>query len=320
MRPEPRLGERGSATSDLWWFLAIMAALWFLWYATGGPLRPEVATGPFIETPTPVTTVGGGEIHRASDELTPLSPELRSPWSGQVRISGGNARYEIQSGKEYIEITADYQNPAPINITGWRLVNNPARRARSMVATIPAAANLFISTTAGQLAPIMLSPGGRAIMVTGAPPSRTAWPLRQSFRLNKCVGYLEEEFDTLNLTPSLPRDCPDPADEPGVATLPDKCYNFVRSLSSCHEPEFKEDREGVDRVDGRVDDLTRACRLYVEEHFNYNACVKWHERDPDFYTDDWRVYFNQPWELWAENRERITLYDESGKLVDELAY
>src|SRR3989344_7230169 len=139
-----RLMERGSATSDLWWFVAIMIALWILWYATGGPSRPEAWRGPFIEPPAPIST---GEIYGADganryEALAPDDPDLPSPssrssWYGQVRIDTGNARYEIQPGKEYIELTASYNNPAPINITGWQLANSPTRRVRSDIVFIP---------------------------------------------------------------------------------------------------------------------------------------------------------------------------------------
>ncbi|MFH1170593.1 MAG: hypothetical protein V1704_03475 [Candidatus Vogelbacteria bacterium] len=329
--------NRGSATSDLWWFVAIMIALWILWYATGGPSRPEAWRGPFIEPPAPIST---GEIYGASlDEsrradhanssspraTTPTTPSPDSQPSGWeekplVSINAGNGAYEIQPGKEYIELTASYSNLAPVNITGWQLVNNPARHNPVSVAVIPSAVKLFTSAGASTWGPIILRPGDRAVVVTGRPLARSGWPIQQSFRFNKCVGYLDEEFRTADITPSLRTRCPRPADEPGVATLPDKCYDFVRYLPSCHEPEFKEDSEGVDRVDGQIDNLTRQCRLYIQDHFNYNSCVKWHEQDTDFYGDEWRVYLNRTWEMWTENRETITLYDQSGKIVAEESY
>ena len=331
---QQQIMNRGSAPSDLWWFVAIMIALWILWYATGGPSRPESWRGPFIEPPAPI---GTGEIYGvghadssslatppASDsqfngwEERPLS--ARSPWYGQVSINDGNGAYEIQPGKEYIELTASYSNLAPINITGWQLVNNPARHNPVGVAVIPSAVKLFTSAGASTWGPIILRPGDRAVVITGRPLSLSYWPIQQSFRFNKCVGYLDEEFKNADITPSLRTRCPRPADEPGVATLPDKCYDFVRSMSSCHEPEFEENREGINRVDGQIDDLTNQCRLYIQDHFNYNACVKWHEQDSDFYGDEWRVYLNRTWDMWAENRELITLYDQSGKIVAEESY
>ncbi len=144
--------------------------------------------------------------------------------------------------------------------------------------------------------------------------------MRQSFQMNKCVGYLQEEFETSNLTPPLYSQCPRPSEEPGINNLVNKCYDFVRYMSSCHEPEFKEDREGVDLVDGQIDNLDRNCEIYIREHFNYAGCVKWHAADPDFYVNEWRVYLGQNWEMWAENRETITLYDQFGKIVAQESY
>jgi len=318
----------GSANADVLWVIAIIAAFWLVWYATGGPSRPQATSGPFISPPgAPRAALYSSSGLGPSADTAELDPDSDlvadqnlSPWHGQVRISAGNARYENRPGKEYVEILANYNLSTPVTISGWFLANGKIRRVDNSTALISSATESLTPNGSGNMVPVVLEPGSRAAIITGDLPNRTDWPFQSSFRINKCVGYLMEEFETLNITPSLPYECPRPGDEPGVDSLPDKCYNFVRRLSSCHEPEFKEDRDGVRRVDGRVDDLTRECRLYVQDHFSYNGCLKWHKQDPDFYGNDWRIFLGRRWEMWAENREVITLYDREGKFVDQIEY
>ena len=323
--------NQGTATGDLLWVLAVIAALWVLWLATGGALRPSATAGPFIEPPAPL---GSGEIYSPASRgsrLTapdssnntaapkPFDPS-RSVFSGQVKIRAGSARSETQSNREYIELFATRDLLAPLNITGWQLVNNPARRRRADVVLLPSAVKLFLRGTANQVpAPVLLTPDGRATIITGGPPASNHWPARVSFSVNKCVGYLAEGVAGFRLAPALPRACPAPRDEPNVDRLTNECYDYVRRLSVCHAPEFERRSDGA-YLDDRPNTLPSACRAYLEDHFSYERCVAWHGADADFYTKDWRLYLNRSWELWAKDREVISLYDAQGRLVDELSY
>lgn len=324
--------NRGAASGDLLWFLLVLVGLWLLWILTGGPTRPGAISSPFINSPieddgAEVTNsdpsswrVLREDVYGGVDsEDENLDPNL-SPWFEQIKIYRGNAASEYRPGQEYIILRPNYDLEEPVILTGWQLVNSPVRRNQASVAIIPGAINLPPPLGNGAILPVILTDDGEVVIISGVPPNREAWPLKQSFQINKCVGYLTEEFDTLNLEPSLPRACPAPREESGVAYLPEKCYDFVRGLRSCHKPKFTEDREGVDRVDGRVDDLTRDCRLYVQEHFSYDRCLVWHGADEDFLTADYRVYLDKNQEMWAESREVISLYDNLGRLVNEISY
>ncbi|MBI2098019.1 MAG: hypothetical protein HYT46_03790 [Candidatus Vogelbacteria bacterium] len=326
-------GEQGSATADLLWVLAIIAALWILWFATGGSARPEATAGPFIKPPPPV---GSGEIYSASSrgtraaqissaapapggEAAPINLS-RSPWFGQVKIRAGNARYETRPNREYLELSANYQLEEPITVTGWFLSNgrNQLGGSSDFVYLAPAAKLFVDGAVAGP--PIILESGGRVVVTTGGPPNTNLWPARVNFQINKCVGYLAEDVSQFRMTPSLPRACPLPRSEPGADRLDNDCYNYVNRLSACHTPEFRRDSEGYELLDGRRTNLSSQCRGYIQDHFNYRRCVAWHAADSDFYGKDWRIYLNHTGELWAANREVITLYDRNGKIVDQLAY
>ncbi|MBI2100473.1 MAG: hypothetical protein HYT47_00400 [Candidatus Vogelbacteria bacterium] len=310
--------KQGSATGDLLWVLAIVAALWILWFATGGAERPAATAGPFIKPPPPIST---GEIYSPGGQtrLRPASiagssgggaaifPDTtHSLYYGQVKIRQGNARYEIQPNREYITITANHSNQIPIDIIGWQLVNNALRHGRARAIKITPL--------------ILLAPGGVVTVNTGSPPSSNLWPVGSAFQINKCTGYLAEDFRNFRLTPAFSRSCLAPRAEPGADRLDDDCYDYVNRLSACHTPEFERKNDGYNYIDGRRDTLTSSCRSYVQDHFSYNRCVAWHAADSDFYGKDWRVYLNHTGELWAANREVITLYDREGKIVDQLDY
>lgn len=305
-----------------------MFTLGFIWYATGGPSRPEAWQGPFIEPPVPI---GTGEIYRAgqsgSPRALPSSPSrstngsaqplvARSKWYGQVSINSGSGPYEIQPNQEYIVLEANYDNIAPITVTGWSVTNG---KNQPDGVVIPRGIHLFIGNSVNPVTvPITLIPGARLILTTGRMPNSDPYTINVNFLTNKCTGYLGA-LPQYRFTPALRRSCPNPAKDPEVRNLDKKCYDFVSRLPACHTPKIKRDSDGNEFIDG-VLGLSSQCRAFLENHFNYNRCVGWHEGDPDFYGDEWRVFLNRSWELWAENREHITLYDQFGKIVTERDY
>ncbi|HEY4476968.1 MAG TPA: hypothetical protein VJB69_03260 [Candidatus Paceibacterota bacterium] len=328
-----RLMSAGSAGSDLLWFVAIMTTLGIIWYATGGPSRPEAWQGLFIEPPSPI---GTGEIYGASRPplpaptvpITPFSyqyratsltePPLvaRSPWYDQVRIDSGSGQYEIQPNQEYITLEANYNNSAPITVTGWSLTNG---KSQPDGVIIPYGTRLFIGDSANlPNMPIILAPEARLVLTTGRMPNSDPYVINANFLVNKCSGYLDA-LPQYRFTPALYSSCPAPIKEPGVDGLENDCYKFVSRLSSCHTPKVERNADGYEFID-RVSGLSSYCRSFLEEHFNYNSCVKWHEQDTDFYGDEWRAYLGRTWELWSENRETITLYDQQGKIVAQENY
>ncbi len=319
----PWRDKRGTATGDLLWVLAVVAALWILWFATGGTERPAATAGPFIKPPPPIST---GEIYsgprptRSDPGASTSTDPTRSPWFGQVTIRAGSARYEIQPNREFIELATSYQLKIPVTITGWLLSNGRNRRGgQSDFITLPSAAKLFTSGATSNT-PIILEPGGRVVIITGNPPASDKWPARVNFQTNRCLGYLSEDFRDFRLPLFFSGSCPAPRQEPGLEQLADDCYDVARRWPACRTPEFRRDSEGYELLDGRRTNLSSQCRNYLTSHFSYSACLYWHKDDPDFYGKDWRVYLNRTGELWAANREVITLFDREGKIVDQVAY
>ncbi len=325
----------GDAKSDLLWLVLVLIGLGFVWVALGGPER-GVEGGPFLRAPylsmggmmLPQAGSGAPAYFSSPNSGDPASSSLQSSYSGLVQIGRGNAASEYRPGYEYITLSS--RADEPITITNWQLVNGRANRFYSNrgeivpgtpdIAVIPYGRQLFVGGANNAVfEPIVLPPRGQAVVITGMLPERNPYPINTSFRVNKCSGYLGELKQYRDkFEPSLPASCPVPEQEVDLRFFDDDCYGFIRSLGRCELPEEKE----IDDVTyfGGEPDVPRACREFVQTHFNYNACVGRHQNDPDFFRDEWRVYLGRTWELWDERREEITLYDQFGRIVDELSY
>ncbi|MEK7610481.1 MAG: hypothetical protein AAB468_01915 [Patescibacteria group bacterium] len=313
------------APKDLWWLLGILLGLWLIWVWAGGPAKSrEVSGGPFLhfdETPAPAPVVVPRSVPPRRDVVgygeAELPAELISPWQGQVTVSTGNASSEYQANQEYIELSASGSNQAPINISGWQLANRPNwRRFYPSIVPIPFATQLYITPDLPVRDPIVLAPGGRAVVVTGRPPLVGLYRVAHSFRVNQCSGYLNER--DYGFVPSLSSICPRVGTAAELNLLDEDCYDFVRSAPSCRVPEF-ERRGDIDYVDNYASPSPN-CRQFIQARFNYPDCLARHSGDPDFWTDDWRIFLGQPGEMWGKSRETIALYDRDGKLVDQLNY
>lgn len=309
-----------SAWGELKWFIIIILALWFI-SRSGFGLLNNNKTGGNNNTGSE-SSIDGGQSESQS-----LEDAKKSKWNGLVKIGQGNASGEDYPRNEYITLRNDSDSER-IDITGWSLtngrdkkyfpVNDKQVKGVSTRVTIPKGTKIFVPNSINPQEDIILAPDDEAIITTGAP-----YGVKTSFKENICSGYIQESED-YNYSPSLNNNCPYPQDEKGVDSLDDVCYKFVRGLSSCHTPEFK-DAVYVDNVPytGYVDDvgnLSYACKDFIKKNYNYNSCVANHLSDKDFFEREWRVFLNSPWELWSNDREVITLYDREGKMVDELTY
>ena len=266
--------------------------------------------------------------NRSDDSSQTAIASAESSYKRSISLSSGNARSEYQPAEEYVRIRNSGREP--INITGWTLRNGKGgrtyyldgalRRFTSDSVAIGRGAKLLSPYGANVMQDIVLERGDTAIITTGRIPSQSPFPI-VSFRENMCTGYLEN-MDDYNFTPSLSRSCPDPEDEIGLSGLDTACIKFVERLPSCRVPDFTPtDREG-ERCPNCVNNtpLSGACVAFIKERFNYKGCVAYHAADEDFYDDTWRVYLNHGWELWAKEYESISLFDQFGRLVDEITY
>ncbi len=327
-------GDKG--VSDLGFLALLLVVLFFAWVATGGPA--DDSNGPFLNARSATSTTTknnsssflgswGNYDAQRSVANDPVTGAPYSPWRGNIRLERGTAASADFSNEEYIVIKNSSRDQTA-TITGWRLKNgNDARlyptdygyrQGQAAIVVIPTGALTLLPTGLGIQQNITLAPGERAVVLSGKIINLRPIPIKTNFKVNKCSGYLEA-LPRYEFFPSLKLQCPDPEEEPEVSTFEDKCYNFIRRLSRCHTPEFNESRDDEPaNVDGVVG-LSRSCRDFLKERYNYTSCIARHSQEADFYTNEWRIFLNTN-ALWARSRETISLYDELGRLVDQISY
>jgi len=336
------INKRGSAETDLFWFLGILAILFITWIVTGGPQKNKsthlflpVASSSPVKLPVAIRDISvrtspSSRASRATDLddiQVKTEDSKKSSYYGQITLGWGNALGATNAISEYITISARSDNKSPITISGWRLENGGANRlfdqggsvvrGQNIVAYLSYGVNLWRPNNATPLGPIILKPGDLAYVITGNPPSTNApYNVQQNFRLNKCSGYLES-IRYYNFYPSLNTNCPDSLREPGVEDVGDVCFKYIKSMPRCHIPFVDWDKTYGETVDGRHD-LPPYCKAFVEKQYNYSTCVTEYSSDKDFYLPEWRIYLGRVWEMYYKEREMVTLYDSQGKIVDQL--
>lgn len=323
------------AKSDLLWVIGMVALLAIAWFATGGPGRPAAEGGPFIRPPEGTTLgdtygdLGNGSLRtNTADDLDQFTATaVKSPYYGQVRLGKGTAQSAERPNDEYV--TIENRSKGAVTISGWSLKNGDDERphltwsgnyinVKARWVVIPNGQIILNPALPTNLTSITLATGEQAVITTGRIIRSRPIAIDSSFKTNICTGYLAD-LPGYEFEPSLPRKCPAPRDEPGVNSLPEDCYDYVRRLSRCHAPEFDESRDNGLTIDGRATEMRSVCRNYIKEHFSYEGCLKYHLGDANFLGDKWRVFLRTG-ELWRESRESITLYDNAGRLVDRITY
>lgn len=320
--------QRGSSN-----ILGVFIILFLLFIMLSSPESTTLNDPRWIEG-TSISSSGSalGRSPGSSFYYSPAEPAYRYSSDGTtqrgvpspISIGSGNASYAYQSYEEYI--TLDNQGRNPVNITGWQLRNgkderpyytgSSLQRFSADVAIIPKAAPILSPSGQSLLQDVVLAPYERAIITTGSFGARVPYKI-ESFKENKCTGYLED-LDDYAFSPPLTGNCPRPEDEAGINNLDVGCRRFIERLSYCETPEFGgKDEEGEncpDCVNGEL--VSPACRAFVEDHFSYQGCLIHHQNDPDFSGTTWRIFLGRGWEMWADEYETIELYDRFGQLVD----
>lgn len=261
---------------------------------------------------------------------TQIDTNTYSKWKGKISLQTGNAMYEESPYKEYVTIYASDVPDEGVRITGWTLQNGRGNKYfnrggnnviyPSESATIPDGAKIFLPRRINYFQPVVLKKNQSAVVVTGG--ALNVGSKISGFQVNKCIGYVERD-PQYQFYPPLSSQCPIPREEEGVRMMEKSCYDFIQSLQACHEPKFPEvvfingvaERGYVDNTPG----LSTQCKDFLKSHFNYNSCVAIHSDDTNFYANEWRLFLNRPFEMWGNDRELFTLYDNEGKIVDQIS-
>ncbi len=306
---------------DAMFFLGILAFIFLIWLATGGPSRPISFAGPYL---TPITTVGDrseaygdhitgdsikSSLFDSTNDLKDLEEQLKdarvfgevSPYRGQVTLSRSSSGARATNSRdEYIAIQHTGRTDEDIYISGWQVVSV----ATGNRAIIPLGTKTIRTGQLNQTAAIALSSGDDAILTSGRSPTGL------SFKENMCTGYLEQNQ---TFEPGLSNSCPAPDEEFETyyanALSDDACYEYITDeLDQCVAQSNPPRR------------LSSGCRSFVEDRLSYNGCVNTHQYESDFSEDTWRIYLGSSKELWKQERESIKLLDAQGKTVDLITY
>ncbi len=271
---------------------------------------------------------------QTSRSSTGLSDQKIAPGESRykdlVKINRGSASSAYQPAQEYISLSVSRNLKDSINLTGWTLKNGAGDRITyvsgnrvnipSTVVAIPSALQIWRPGERGTLSPIVVKGGETIYIVTGNGPQISPYNVTKSFRVNKCSGYLEQ-IPNANFSPSLSSSCPNYNTETALANIAEDCYKFVRSFGSCVTPDFKEDLCRTDRyMNNTICKIPSYCKDLIKQYFGYESCLANHATDEDFFKTEWRIFLGRSWELWAKERESISLYDNQGLLVNKLTY
>lgn len=311
-----------------------LMVLFSLWLANSGPnaVNNQKISG------EKKNQVGSSQIEKNNTNQTgnlQAQAEKRSPFFGQISIRASSVVTDSPN-QEYITLYAR-NNKQPINIGGWILKNGrenktyivagEAVKGQSVSVRIPEQGvvlyNPFNPSTNIQ-SPITLKAGERAVIVTGSIPTFDSIKINDNFKINRCLGYLEDRpinqsGSRYQFNPSLKYNCPTGRDLSNTGGLDDVCYNFVRSIGGCHQPTDIYDESKGYCLD-RNCQLSSFCRNFVKEHFSPESCFNLYANTEGFVGPEWRIFLNRNWELWERQRETISLFDRQGLLVAEISY
>lgn len=318
--------------NDAWFFVGVFAFIFIIWIATGGPTHPLAFSGPTLALPGELGggtylglpraafavgsqdvslpgSSGGGYIGSgsgsgspvpSSSSLSGISFGTPSPYRGIVTLN----QYVSNAGasnpnSEYLQLYVSNSAGTPVDVTGWTIESEASGNA----IVIPQGTETPTSGTVNAVQDIVLTPGERAVIVSGRSP------IGGSFRENKCIGYFSQ-FQTF--TPSLSQNCPTASDELSANyaeyVRDAKCVNYAKTVSRCQA------------VLTPPPTQSGACQSFVVKYLNYNGCVQEHQNDKDFLGASWHIYLGRTNAMWRKSNEVVKLLDKEGKTVDAFTY
>ena len=321
---------------DAFWIFMVILVLFIMWVQGGGPARSK-QEGLIVDSnssnsssylPRSLSNQLRSRSTASSEAETSSGPE--SKYKGKIYLQSGTAASTIQPNQEYVIIGAQ-GNESPISLAGWSLKNGRGEqlyvvsgntvKGQSTTVKIPSSGVAIFDPyhpASNRSVPITLKSGERAIITTGNPPVFSGVKINNNFKINRCLGYLEDE-QGYQAYPRLTYNCPSSNDVPGITSLDNTCYDFVRSIRTCHTPKDIYVKDEGDCLDGNCK-LSSYCRRFVQDNYNFATCFATYSRDKDFTGPEWRIFLGRNWELWLDRRESISLFDSSGLLVSQITY
>jgi len=292
-------------------FLAVLVgiAAYFLSHAPSiFQSAPQEKISPQLKSPvsnpsnsSPAQTLPSAQISQQIPDYSIPSGFTRaalSPNFQKVRISSAFAS-NYSGYPSQIQLYAYLTNGEKINITDWRIKTNHGEFI------IPQAVNIYDFSGFSFEQDIIIFGSANINIYT----SRS--PINLNFRLNKCTGYLQNNY---SFNPALPRNCPT-VQRSEVSYFSGQCQNYVFSLGSCAAPSISFSNSLPGNDEGN------ACRQFLSA-INQNACYQKHRWEADFLSNEWRIWMN--WtnynNILDSQHDTVRLFDTQGLLVDEYIY
>lgn len=233
---------------EIGWFLLALLIIGAIWFFNGGANRATSHEGAFIK---PLAPLDSGNIYgnyyqgtqtKTNEQLdlpewpvnifreaenfiigwfvhTPKSTILAHETSvtiGGLIFDGLAGAKSSDPDTEYVRIIASPTATSSFQLSGLIMFDKNS----SNQITIPKATDLAAIDKNPQLSDIIMSAGGRALVSSGKSP------IGYSFRLNECIGYLNE---TSTYVPALPNACPDGS---GCKSNPSKKLTYANCVSA----------------------------------------------------------------------------------------
>ena len=266
-----------------------------------GSPQEKISTPAISYTPPSVpTTLPQTEISSPStqipDYLIPsgFTRNQLSLYFQKITISSAYTSF-FGSYPSEIKLYSSLPKDEEINITGWRLKSNHGE------IIIPQAVDIYEPSGLAPEEDIVIS-GNSSVSIYSSKS-----PINRNFRINKCIGHLE---NTYNFNPTLPQSCPSiPRSE--IAYLSGQCQSYILSLWGCKLP----DVSFYNSLPGN--DEGNACRAFLST-INWNSCFQKHYADLDFLSNEWRIWINQ--NILDSQHDTVRLFDAQGLLVYEDRY
>lgn len=232
---------------------------------------------------------GSRQMGQPGQPTLPALIATTSPYKGKIvilNLSGSSPR--PSSERMTIRNTTKTEK---ISVTGFRVEN-----ARHESFEIPKG-HALPGTSVIASDPILLGPGDRVTITMGKQERH------MNFRENICTGYFDEFSE---FSPSLDHQCPEIV-LPDRASYTDQCIRLIEGTGSCSA--------------GQTQQFTDSrCATFINDHLNYNGCVRDNKNRDDFYLKRWLVWMQRDQEFFRNLTETVTVRDQNGKVVDEYRY
>jgi hypothetical protein len=221
-----------------------------------------------------------------------------SSYFGKIRISAQYNSFYTYNPSEF-QIYSSLSSAEKVDITGWRISTNNGE------ITVPQAVNVYEPSGLNIQGEIVLSANSYVHIYIGKSP------IGKNFRLNKCTGYLQNDYVFF---PQLPQNCPTPS-RSDIAYLSGECQSYISSLWGCQIPD-KDSESFYASVGGSAKQEVE-CRAFLDS-INQGGCFQKHYLDKDFLSNEWRAWVNKY--ILDSQHDRVLLFDRQGLLVDEYTY